>query len=396
MSGQSLWPLIAALAPVVMFFGLIAIMIVRRHKIAAMMGKARQQKPWPAWSGLAGMAIVMLVWVAVSSRGPGSVLKTLGDLVPMMTFYVPMCVLPLAFRRIQTRPQCAQCHYDVADLIGPDGPRGPRCPECGHPLTGLFGTKTERVVVSKPWLLVMLAACLPFVFTIVGVFTGHSLALHAQVLKAWPTDSLIAQVGSGQGFTSQEWVELRTRTLSRPQREDLASRLLQRDALPLHAWSDDAKWLIAEFRAGRLSPEAGRGMMKRFTSMRGPRPGEPPEIRLASDQAWGLDAAFNGWSIFAVRNAVRDATGAAVVEASQSESPLTITELAQSVPGSDYAARNSIAGLAALGEVRPADRTHVWVIAEPRTRGAGAVEWKDGSPVTASDAIVLEFQIGVP
>ena len=108
------------------------------------------------------------------------------------------------------------------------------------------------------------------------------------------------------------------------------------------------------------------------------------------------NAAFNGWSIFAVRNAVRDATGAAVVEASQSESPLTITELAQSVPGSDYAARNSIAGLAALGEVRPADRTHVWVIAEPRTRGAGAVEWKDGSPVTASDAIVLEFQIGVP
>lgn len=396
MSGQRLWPLIGVLAPVVMFFGLIVVMIARRNKVAAMMGKARQQKPWPAWSGLAGMSIFILVWVALSSRGPGSVLKTLADMVPMTTLYVPMCMVPLAFRRIKTGPQCAKCHYDVANLIGPDGPPGPRCPECGHPLTGLFGTKTERVVVSKPWVVAMLAACIPFVFTFGAAISGNSLTLRTKVLKVWPTNSLIAQVGSGQGFTYLEWVELRTRTLSGPQREDLASRLLLRKALALHAWSDEAKWLIAEFRAGRLSPEAGRGMMKRFTSMRAPNPGEPPEVRLASDQAWGLDAAFNGWSIFAVRNGVRDAAGATVAAPSEVESALSIKELASAVPKDNYDVRTSITGLAALGEVRPGDRTHVWVIAEPRARGAGAVVWKDGSPVTAPDAIVVEFQIGVP
>lgn len=346
-------------------------------------------------------AIAVVVWTAflifvTFSVGPGSKLKRALENAPMACVGVGLMLATDARRRRGSTPRCAACDYDLSGAATDDPPPGgappeARCPECGS-LWNRPGmtVRGERV---WSWRVFAVAALLtlPFIaFTVIPLSTG-SFAVRRSILAVLPTSSLIEEVAGSRSFTMDDWAELNTRTLSPAQRARLVRGLLERDALSLHAWSDNAKWLAAESATGRLSPEEQGFMLRRFVGLKLQRPlsGPRDEWTVMQEGAWGLAGAFTGWTIVAAVGEVKDASGAIAQPPADTEIPLDLAQLG--APPTNY---TNYAVPAWPGVWRGNGvSASVWLIAEPRTRAAGPIEWLNGAPKVAADAVMVRVDL---
>lgn len=322
-----------------------------------------RERPWLRVVSAAGMWSVFVL-VSMFAIGSGSVLKRGLEALPMAFFAIGLVLAVDARRRHGSTLRCAVCEYDLTGAENSD-PAAARCPECGSLWDRPGWTvRGERVWSGRAFALAMLLV-LPFFVTVLQpVFGGFYM--EPAILRLLPTNSVIAEVAGQTGFTMNAWSELNTRSLSPEQRERLALGLLKRNALRLHAWGDEAKWLAAEAAAGRLSLTARVATLKRYVQ---PvlKPSLPGTTILAdANHAWGLADCFSGWSIFVIP---ADATD---------EIPLPnlgdVTKADQAVELARITGRSA------------------WLIAEPRVRQAGYVLWSENVPVMAPDAIAVPLQ----
>lgn len=353
----------------------------------------------------------VLVWAFLTTVnvvvGGGSVIRAFIGSAPMALMFVGFGVLgQMATRRGDTR-RCAKCEYDLSG-VAEEAAAEALCPECG----AAWAAPGGEVVGDKGWSpkAVVIAGLLflPLLASLILPFTlGHNV-INIATARLLPTGSLIEQVVSGRGFRMDEWAELRKRTLTPEHRESLARGLLTRDALQLHAWSDESKWFVAEFAAGTLSRETREAVLARFIGARWQTPDQAalqqalgpsgtaierrPEWTVVGDGAWGLGGCFAGWSGFVVAGEVVDSDGAVAFPASQLEMPLDIATRSQPASKTTWTVHDPLApSLRVTTEGRP--RVTLWLVVEPRVRDAHAVTWRDGAPVTTSDAIVTRVEL---
>lgn len=344
----------------------------------------------------AKLAIAVVVWTAflvfVSfGVGPGSKLKRAVENAPMSCMAIGIMLATDARRRRGTTPRCAACDYDLSGAATDDAPPDARCPECGS-LWNRSGmtVRGERVWSGRLFALAALLT-LPFIaFTLIPLATGRFYTTRA-VVAILPTGSLIEEVSRSRSFRNDAWAELAGRTLSATQHARLVRQLLERDALSLHAWSDEAKWLIAESAAGRMPPEEQGLMLRRFVGLKLQRQlsGPRDEWTVMREGAWGLAGAFNGWTLFAAVGEVKDASGATVQPPASDEIPLDLAKLA--APPTNY---TNYAVPAWPGVWRGSGvSATVWLIAEPGARAAGPIEWLNGAPKVEPGAVVVRVEL---
>lgn len=349
------------------------------------------------WAKLAFTAVVwsaFLVIVAFAT-GPGSKLKRAVESSPMAFLMIGGTLAADARRRRGTTLRCAACDYDLTgaepgEAVVP-GEHEARCPECGS-RWGRAGmtVRGERLWSWRAFAVAALCMVPFFAYTVFPLVTGR-FTVRRTLLSVLPTGSLIEEVSRSRSFTMDDWAELNTRTLTPAQHTRLVRGLLERDALSLHAWSDGAKWFIGESVAGRLTAEERGLALQRFVGLRLQRglSGPRDEWTVMREGAWGLDGVFAGFCIFAAVGEVKDASGATVQSRASDEIPLDLAGLA--TPPANY---TNYAVPAWPGVWRGAGVTGtVWLIAEPRARAAGPIEWLDGAPKVAADAVVVRVPL---
>lgn len=196
-----------------------------------------------AWAWLAFLAWVLLVTIAAALFPP---LASLGPtILPCMV--LPSwftLLLPLAKRTGQTL-HCARCDY-LYEYTDPSGPHAPdSCSECGalwHDRRGLFRGSKVRV---PAWRLIVFGLLLATTFVII--------ANPGPLRSVTPTTLLISRVTTPRaGFTTSEWAELNTRSLSDAQRLRLARGLLTLRLSDQFLPREADIWLDQEITAGRL------------------------------------------------------------------------------------------------------------------------------------------------
>ena len=400
--GQSFYLSIGAL--LVLQVGIVIVgMKIRKKRLRGLAEQYVTPSTPSVWRAVAFGAVMWIVLTVVTlATASGSVLIAMLGAFPMSLMFVAIGFFARVKQRQGKTPRCSACEYDLTGTQAAEPseqiPDGTKCPECGalcsKPGIIVYG---ERVV-SRPVLFIACLLLVPlFVKLTAPMIFGFS-STGAFFVSLMPTGALIKQAAYYRSFRMSEWAELRKRTFTPDQRETLAKGLLTRDALQLHAWGDEAKWLVVEFAAGRLSPEIQRMILQRYVHI-GFFPIDTVgtmSIRPTAEQAWGMQGCFAGWTIFAVRGPVLDTSSREMAP----PSPIEI-EIDQSELGSPAAAISVVNPLRAsldnvLGTVPPDGRLAVWIIAEPRVRTAQPVVWKDGVPVTASDAIVVRFDLKPP
>ncbi len=143
------------------------------------------------------------------------------------------------------RRHCPKCDYPCDD---PEGTEPERCPECGEFWRARWVLGERR---RRPMLLVA-AACVAAVAlaTLVGTMT----------LRWIPTSLLVwsqRQVaGSNTTGSNKAWRELAQRTLTQPQIDALAEIAITELATNSNVFHSDADWLVKQWRAGKIAPEA--------------------------------------------------------------------------------------------------------------------------------------------
>ncbi len=386
--------------PVLVFVLLVVVARVSTSEVLTARLRRFSQSRWrPVLVGIIVLAFMGTITYAVSS---GSFLRALIGAVPVASMLVGFSVFSQTLQRRGTTLRCAACEYDLtgAEPGKPleKGAHDAKCPECGASWGLARGTVVGERMRSKRSIALAILLMLPMLSSfIIPLVAGYS-AIDKAIARVMPTGSLINQVAYVSGFRMVEWAELRTRTLTPHQRETLAQGLLTRDALQLHAWGDEAKWLVAEFAAGRLSPEIQRKVLRRYVDI-GLFPIDPVgtmSIRPTEEQAWGMQGCFVGWTIFAVRGPVLDASNREIAAVLPVEIEIGQAELGTPAP--------AISGVSSLrttldtvfGTSPPEGHLNVWIIAEPRVRTPQPVVWKDGVPVAAPDAIVVQFDLKPP
>jgi hypothetical protein len=339
------------------------------------------------------IVFAVFVWsiytvVAVVIRSPGSTLRALLESLPIGLFMIGVTLIGLIRARQGTTLRCARCDYDLAGVEG-------TCPECGSAWNQTSGTIRGTRAWSPRLLLIAVPFMLPFLATMILPFVGGPLLTQKLVARALPTGSLIADAAHTRGFTMDTWTELRRRTLTPEQRETLAQGLLTRDALRLHAWGDEAKWLVAEFAAGRLSLETQRAMLARYVPLTlAPESASGTTVLgLAPESAWGLSGAFAGWSIFIVRGPAINPLRLEVAPAHPDEIALDQTIVATPPSVSLRRAFFGTELFKTTGPIPPDTTLTLWLFAEPRQRAAQPVTWTDSAPLTAPDALVVRFDL---
>ena len=344
------------------------------------------------WAGFTSLPLIF--------GGGGSVLVAMIGALPMAGMFTSFSVLSISRKRRGKTVRCAACEYDLSGIQIEGGGPDPhaRCPECGGDLGKRGGTVLGEKVWSRGAIVIAVLLLIPILATfIVPAFAGYN-AINKVTARILPTGSLIRQISCTKGFRMDEWAELRTRTLTPEQCDTLAAGLLTRDALQLHAWSDEAKWLVAEFAAGRLSPESHRKVLARYVDIE-LFPIDPVgtmSIRPTPAQAWGMQGCFAGWTIFAVRGPVLDASNQEIAPSTPDEIEIGQAELGTpsiefSGPSSPRTKLDTI-----FGTIPPGGHLSVWIIAEPRVRSSQPVVWNNGVPATAADAIVVRFDLKPP
>jgi hypothetical protein len=339
------------------------------------------------------VALAVVVWsiytiVAILIRSPGSTLRALLESLPMGLFMVGVTLASQLRTRRGTTLRCVRCDYDLSGLESP-------CPECGSAWSKTSGTVLGTRAWSPRILLLALPLMLPLLATFILPFFGGPLLTQRLVARVLPTDSLIADAAFARGFTTDTWAELNRRTLTPAQRETLAQGLLTRTALQLHAWGDEAKWLTAEFAAGRLSLNTQRAVLSRFVPLAlAPDAASGTSIiGIAPASAWGLGDAFLGWSLFVVRGPAMNELRIEVAPPHPDEIALDRTLVA--TPPDVSVARKTLATNDFLhtGPVPAGATVTLWLIAEPRQRGPQPVIWSDGTPMTAPDALLVRLDL---
>lgn len=349
------------------------------------------------WFRLSGAVVVWSLFLVLVSflNGPGSKLKQALDSAPMAFFAVGLALASDARRRRGTTLRCASCDYDLTGAAPgvetAPGEHEARCPECGS-AWGRRGmtVRGERLWSWRAFAVAALFTLPFFAYTLVPLATGR-FAVRRSILALLPTSSLIEEVTRSRGFTMDDWAELSTRTLSPAQHTRLVRGLMDLDALSLHAWSDPAKWLTAENAAGRLTPEERGLVLRRFMGLKLQRllTGARDQWMVIRRGAGDLDGAFTGWSIFAAVGPVKNAAGATVEPPNAAEILLRAAELA--APPANV---GSSSGPAWTGVWRGYGLSaSVWLIAEPRARAAGPIEWANGEPKVADDAVVVRVDL---
>jgi hypothetical protein len=348
------------------------------------------QNPWqPIFFAVVVWSIYTIAVVII--RSPGSTLRAVIESLPMGLFMVGFTLVGQIRARQGSVRRCARCDYDLSGAAADSG----TCPECGSTWDNVSGTVKGTRAWSPRLLLIAIPFMLPMLATFLIPLFGGVLYTQKLVARILPTDSLIADAARVRGFTMDVWDELRRRTLTPEQRETLAQGLLTRDALRLHAGGDEAKWLVAEFTAGRLSLETQRAMLARFVPLAlAPDAATGTSVvGVAPESAWGLADAFLGWSIFIVRGPAINPLRIEVSPPHPDEVALDRSLVA--IPPS-VSVRRAVFGADILMHTGPipADTTlTLWLIAEPRTRAAQPVVWTDGTPMTAPDALVVRLDL---
>jgi hypothetical protein len=324
---------------------------------------------------------LLVITFAVSS---GSRFLAFLDTLPMSLFMLA-CVLASTVRiRSGSSPRCAACEYD---LSGIESTNDPRCPECGSHTARPGAVVTGQPVWHRGRLALLFVLTLPFLVSVLLPFLTTS-SFQSQVSRIIPTDSLIKHVSDAGGFTIHQWDILRARTLTPEQRDRLALGLLRRSALQLHAWGDEAKWLIAEAAANRLSPQAQIAVLERFLSpsIEPISPPAPAPVVLAADdmQAWGLAACFPNWSFSAIVGPIR--TPSDTRPASSFAIPIDPGPLA-APPNGNY---RTPPGPRIIPQTFARGETFtVWFVATPTPFPTAEIIWTDGKPTLPPDAVVF-------
>jgi hypothetical protein len=347
------------------------------------------KSPWQPIVFAVGVWSIYTIAAAII-RTPGSTLRAVIDSLPMGLFMVGFTLLAQIRARRGTLRRCARCDYDLTGTAADSG----TCPECGSTWDTISGTVKGTRAWSPRIFLVAIPLMLPVLATFILPFVGGPLLTQKLVARILPTGSLIADASYARGFTMDTWAELNRRTLTAEQRETLARGLLTRDALRLHAWGDEAKWLRAEFTAGRLSLETQRAVLARLVPLiLVPDATGTSLVGIAPESAWGLADAFVGWSIFVVRG---PAINPLRIEVAPPHPDEVVVDRALVDAPPSVSVRRAVFGTDLLKHTGPvpADATlTLWLIAEPRERAAQQVIWTDGTPMTAPDALVVRFDL---
>ena len=349
-------------------------------------GRGQGGSAWPEYhKKLLTMLPVLAIWMAFllmpfrrSIGFSGSVLFTAFSMMPMALCACGAVLLSGARQRRGLDVRCAHCEYPVLGLTLATTPIP--CPECGRGLTERAGT--TRGVRAWNWRLLSVGAgMLALGFAVpLSSFLPQRLQIRPLLLAITPTASLIEQVSTSQGFLMDEWVELRTRSLSVHEHDRLTLGLLERDSLQLHAWGDDAKWLIAQSAAGLLSDKATAGIVRRFL---GPtlRSGVGKTQLWTSDaQAWGLADCFAGRDLWLLADW---GSGRGVPVAAPQNLGLAPTV---------YTNRP---GVALTGDQIPAgvNRVWVWVFLVPKGTPAGVVTWSGTTPTMEGQLVAVPIEV---
>jgi hypothetical protein len=398
--------LAAFLLPVTLLFG-VAIVGPRLSPRVRERFMTFAVSPWrPLLAGVVMLTLFTTINVMVSS---GSVLRAMLGSLPMAMMFASFGVFGQMSKRTGSTKRCAKCEYDLSGVID-ESPADSqaRCPECGSQWSKPGGT----VVGDKRWSRLGVAfACLlllPLLASLTLPFIVGFQSLSGPLMKIMPTGSLIKHVTSVRGFRMDEWAELRKRTLTDDQRETLVRGLLTRDALQLHAWGDEAKWIVAEFATGTLTAETKSAVLERFLGVKwlspaevartqslAPASGQPAiaEWHIVADGAWGLGGCFTGGSCFLVVSDIVGVSGTVLLPASQTEIPVDLATRSQPPAKSTWTSSSPLDQSLRV-RTQGTLRATVWIIVEPRARGPQPVVWNNGTPATAADAIVARVELG--
>lgn len=269
--------------------------------------------------------------------------------------------------------RCTDCDYPLQGLTLDRSCRP--CPECGRGLTDHSGT--SRGV--RAWNVRLISVGAAVVLLGLGIPLSSLLPpgyqIRPMILAITPTSTLIDHVGNSKNFLLEEWAELRTRTLSDQESEHLALTLLEhRDALQLHAWSDDSKWLIAQAAAGRLSRKATEAALRRFVSPAFESGIGTSRLWTSQLQAWGIADCFAGNDLWLI------------VDSDSGRGSLSAAPAALGVTPSTFTNRPGFA-LTADTFTPQTTRVTLWVFLTPKGTPAVEVNWSGSSP-TLSGALL--------
>lgn len=154
------------------------------------------------------------------------------------------------------RRHCPKCDYPCDD---PEGTEPERCPECGDfwRARWVLGERQRR-----PMLLVA-AAC----------FAAITLAaLVGTMNHRWVPTSLLVwsqrqSAGSNTTGSNLAWRELAQRTLTQPQIDALTEVAIAELATNSNVFQGDADWLVKQWQAGRIAPEAFERAIRAMLTM---------------------------------------------------------------------------------------------------------------------------------
>lgn len=209
-------------------------------------------QPWVR-VGLAFSAVpLFVVWMvgfsALVGNGSGSVLVEILSNLQMGVMFFGAMLISLAFVRGGKEPRCAGCQYLLEGA--PEGGYDV-CPECGHNLRGVDAITEGHKTVIKPMIVVGVVLIIGSIASIGRLSRGSG-----GHLPYLPTGSLIKEVTAApRGFTSDEWTELLTRSLTPKETETLFGGMLDLRDTKGYLAREAEGWLDRTAMAGAVPPD---------------------------------------------------------------------------------------------------------------------------------------------
>lgn len=166
-----------------------------------------------------GVAFMLALHYAMSGTSTGSLIPLILDNFWQSTMWTGFALVFLAPVHHGRDPCCAKCQYTMEGA--PEGGYDV-CPECGRDLRAKDAIAKGHKTIIKPMMIAGIALVIAS-FATIGRFSRGS----SGYLPYLPTGSLIKEVTTApRGFTSDEWKELLTRTLTSREVEILFEGML--------------------------------------------------------------------------------------------------------------------------------------------------------------------------
>lgn len=166
-----------------------------------------------------GVAFMLALHIAMPGPRAGSLLPLVLDNVWQSIMWTGFALVFLAPVHRGREPCCAKCQYTMEGA--PEGGYEV-CPECGANLRAENAIGKGHKTIIKPMMIAGIVLVIAS-FATIGKFSRGSTGY----LPYLPTGSLIKEVTTApRGFTSEEWKELLTRTLTAQETETLFEGML--------------------------------------------------------------------------------------------------------------------------------------------------------------------------